>query len=228
MTTVNEAADIITGTYGKLTITYRRTMYTWTVTVYNGTLRIEELCSTYTNAHAAWTEARRIALAAHEGKAVAQIEAEKPSELALAEVERLIDSINVTIDEAQAPALAEAAQLAADVEQIMAGADPNWRRTIRAEAAESAPRRIADHTRSRVGSKPPTAAELHAIRNHSMVDGRIVVTAQPGQNWLTLRALHRRIPGQPTYRKGSRRIIDSLTYRPEQLAVYLNTVERAA
>lgn len=209
MTTVNEADDIITGTYGKLTITYRRLTYTWTVTVYNGTLRIEELCATYTNAHAAWTEARRIALAAHEGKAVAQIEAEKPSELALAEVERLIDSINVTIDEAQAPALEAAAQLAADVEQIMADADPNWRRTIRAEVAESAPRHIADHTRSRVGSKPLTPAELDLIRAHR--GGK--VTTKRGQSWTVLRAIVRRGYGQPVYGKGTRIIAVQLNQR---------------
>jgi len=49
MTTVNEAADILTGTYGKLTITYRRLTQTWTVTVYNGTLRIDELCQAFDN-----------------------------------------------------------------------------------------------------------------------------------------------------------------------------------
>jgi hypothetical protein len=93
MTTVNEAADIVSGDYGKLTITYRRLMFTWTVTVYNGNDRIEELCGTYDTAHAAWTECRRIALAAHQGVPTADIIATKPAELALAAVRELLDTV---------------------------------------------------------------------------------------------------------------------------------------
>jgi hypothetical protein len=100
-TLVNEAADIITGTYGRLTITYRRLTYTWTVTVYSGTLRIDELCDAYDSKNAAWREAQRIALAAHQGKTVRQIEAEKPSELTLAEAKRIIDGVNANMDAAQ-------------------------------------------------------------------------------------------------------------------------------
>lgn len=92
MTTVNEAADIVTGTYGKLTITYRRLLHTWTITVNNGELRIGELCATYDNAHAAWREAQRVATAAFAGVPVADIIAAKPSERVLAEVKQILDS----------------------------------------------------------------------------------------------------------------------------------------
>ena len=93
MNATNEAANIISGTYGQLTITYRRLMFTWTVTVYQGTLRIDELCGTYDNAHAAWSEARRIAAAAHQGTTVDDIIATKPATLALAEVKQLLDTL---------------------------------------------------------------------------------------------------------------------------------------
>lgn len=92
-TIINEADNILTGTYGRLTITYRRLIHTWTVVVYMSTLRIEELCGTYDNAHAAWAEARRIAAAAHQDIPVADIIAAKPSELALAAVRDLLDTV---------------------------------------------------------------------------------------------------------------------------------------
>lgn len=90
---INEAADIVSGTYGKLTITYRRLIHTWTVTVYNGSLRIDELCGTYDNSHAAWAECRRIASAAFAYVPVADIIAAKPAELALAAVRDLLDTV---------------------------------------------------------------------------------------------------------------------------------------
>src|SRR5262245_34139636 len=93
MNVINEAADIVSGTYGKLTITYRRLMYTWTVTVYNVTLRIEELCGTYDNSHAAWTECRRIASAAFAYVPIGDIIAAKPAELALAAVKEILDTV---------------------------------------------------------------------------------------------------------------------------------------
>ena len=108
MNAINEAADIVTGTYGKLTITYRRQMYTWTVTVYNGELRIDELCGTYDNAHAAWTECQRIALAAHQGVPVAGIIAAKPAELALAAVRELLDTVPTGEERQVRPTLAGA------------------------------------------------------------------------------------------------------------------------
>ena len=171
---INEAADIITGTYGYLTITYRRLTYTWTVTVYSGTLRIEELCATYDNKAAAWREAQRIALAAHQGKTVRQIEAEKPSELTLAEAKRIIDGINANLDAMQPQPV--------DVSDIV-DAMPDggsW------NALRQANRR--DFTKSRVSSQEPTPAELDRIRAH--VNG--VVTAAPGQPWTLLRAIVRR------------------------------------
>lgn len=89
----NEAADIVSGTYGTLTITYRRLTFTWTVTVYYGTLRIEELCGTWDNANAAWREAQRIATAAYAGQTAEQIIAAKPSELVLAEVANILNTV---------------------------------------------------------------------------------------------------------------------------------------
>lgn len=90
---INEAADIVTGTYGRLTITYRRLMYTWTVTVYQGAWRVEELCGTFDNANAAWREAQRIALAAHNNTHVDDVIAAKPAELALAAVKQILDTV---------------------------------------------------------------------------------------------------------------------------------------
>jgi hypothetical protein len=76
------------------------------------------------------------------------------------------------------------------------------------------------NTRSQAHLKPITLAELAAIRAATTnPDGTLTVRTLPGQTWLVLRALDRRIPGQATYRGGSR-IIAALTYRPEQLAGY--------
>jgi hypothetical protein len=210
--TANEAADIITGTYGKLTITYRRLTYTWTVTVYNGTLRIEELCDTFDTAHAAWTEAQRIALAAHQGKTVWQIEAEKPSELTLADAKRIIDGIAANMDEVAARR--DTTALTWDCQAIAAGA-PNW------NAFRQQVRR--DFSKGRVHRRPLTAAELDLIRHaRTDADGNLVVTTRPGQTWLVLKAMQRRIGGVPTYR-GTTRIITALTYRHERLSAYLTS-----
>lgn len=90
---INATEQTITGTYGHLTIAYRRLTYTWTVTVYAGPTRIDELCGAWDNAQAAYREAQRIALAAHHGTKVEQIAADKPSELALAAVKDLLDTV---------------------------------------------------------------------------------------------------------------------------------------
>jgi hypothetical protein len=95
MHATNATDRAITGTYGQLTITYRHLTTTWTVAVYRGTLRIDELCGTYDNAHAAYREAQRIALAAHHGTPVADIIATKPAELALAAVKQLLETVPV-------------------------------------------------------------------------------------------------------------------------------------
>jgi hypothetical protein len=212
VTTVNEAADIISGTYGRLTITYRRLTYTWTVTVYSGTLRIDELCGTFDNNNAAWREAQRIALAAHEGKTVWQIEAEKPSELALAEAKRTIDGINARMDAVTPKPV--------DVSDILdAPRGPSFadlKRTVR-----------HDYTRTRVHRQDPTPAELGRIRvARDNGDGTVTVTRAPGQPWSVMKGLHTRLGGTPTYRPNSR-IIDELTFPAERLAGYL-TEERAA
>jgi hypothetical protein len=89
----NQTEQVIAGDYGQLRITYRRTRFAWDVTVYQGTLRIDELCGAWDNASAAYREAQRIARAAHDGISVDQIIAEKPSELALAAVKALLDTV---------------------------------------------------------------------------------------------------------------------------------------
>ncbi|MET0417291.1 MAG: hypothetical protein ABW022_14865 [Actinoplanes sp.] len=217
MTTVNEAADIIRGDYGQLTITYRRLVYTWTVTVYcGGILRVEELCATFDNAHAAWTEARRIALAAHQGKTVRQIEAEKPSELALAEAKRIIDGVSANLDTVQKQVDTAIADTATKAQAATADPAESW-----AAYRQSLTPRVP--TASRVHTKPLTAAELDLIRNHR--NG--VVTTRPGQSWLMLRAIWRRIGGQPTYRPGTR-IIASLRLNRAGLELAGQPVGRVA
>lgn len=69
-------------------------------------------------------------------------------------------------------------------------------------------------TRTRVHTKPLTPAELDLIRSHT--GG--VVRCKPGQSWLMLRAIHRRIGGHITYRPGTR-IISSLTLNAAGLAL---------
>ena len=90
---INTTEQQISGTYGHLTITYRCLTYTWTVTVYAGPTRIDELCGAWDNAQAAYREAQRIALAAHNGTRIDDIIAAKPSELALAAVRELLDTV---------------------------------------------------------------------------------------------------------------------------------------
>lgn len=89
----NATQRSIAGTYGKLTITYTKTMFTWSVTVYQGTLRIEELCGAWDNASAAYREAQRIATAAFAGETVEQIVAAKPANLVLAAVAGILDTV---------------------------------------------------------------------------------------------------------------------------------------
>ncbi len=105
---INATEQVISGTYGMLTITYRRLTYTWTVTVYAGPTRINELCGTWDQAAPAYREARRIAFAAHQGKKAERIIAEKPSELALAAVRELLDTVPVGEHRQVRPTMAHA------------------------------------------------------------------------------------------------------------------------
>lgn len=197
-TQLNHIDDVISHQIGGITIKLTWTNHgVYTVTTYNGELRIDDNCGTYGSE----LEARLVA------RGYAQMYTAE-----------LVTSINATIDQAEAPYRAERAQTAT----IAADVDTNswWRERQAARAAAQATK-PRDFTATRVGCKPPTPAELHAIANHTVTpDGRLVVKAQPGQNWLTLRALHRRIPGEVTYKPGTL-IIDSLTYRAEQLAAHL-------
>jgi hypothetical protein len=83
----------ITGTYGHLTITYRRLTWTWTVTVFAGPTRVEELCGTWDTAAPAYREAQRIAAAAFTGTPVHDIISAKPSEAVLAEVANILNTV---------------------------------------------------------------------------------------------------------------------------------------
>jgi hypothetical protein len=122
---INATEQQISGTYGSLTITYRRLTYTWTVTVYAGPTRIDELCGAWDNAQAAYREAQRIALAAHNGTKVEQIAAEKPSELALAAVRELLDTVPAGEHRQVRPTMAHA---------HLAPLEPAQRRAIRTAA----------------------------------------------------------------------------------------------
>jgi hypothetical protein len=128
----NQTEQAIAGTYGHLTVEYRRLRWTWTVTVYQRTLRIDELCQTFDNAHAAYREAQRIARAAHEGQTVAEIAATKPGEMVLAAVKSILDTVPTGEHRQVRPTMAgahladlEPAQLKAI--QLAAG---NTRRTV--------------------------------------------------------------------------------------------------
>lgn len=136
------------------------------------------------------------------------------------ELERdLIDSINVDLDAAQAARDQAAAELMADVKAILNAAPASL------DAYRQAKPKTG--TEGRVHTKPLTAAELGRIRAHNQG----VVTLLPGQTWLVLRGIHRRIGGEPTYKPGTRRIIQSLKLTAAQLAeagVDMNELERAA
>lgn len=206
-TAANEAADIITGTYGHgaraLTITYRRLLHTWTVTVYMGTLRIDELCDTYDHAHAAWHEARRIAKAAHNGHDIARILNEKPAHLALAEAKQLIDGITATLaekraelDTATAEAKAAAAQTQASIAQT-----GGWYALRRDAIARNQPR----PTMAGAHLAPPTPVQIAAARQHR--DGVIYPDANITRP--TLKALARKGYGTVRY-AGTRKQIVAL------------------
>jgi hypothetical protein len=129
---INEASNIISGDYGHLRITYRRLMYTWTVTVYSGPTRIDELCGTWDNPQAAWAEARRIARAAYEGMRTADIIAAKPSELILGAVKDLLDTVPAGKHRQVRPTLAGAhlAPLADVQKRALRLAGENLNRTV--------------------------------------------------------------------------------------------------
>lgn len=121
----------------------------------------------------------------------------------------LIDSVNATLNAAQADLNRETAVQQAAVADIMAGTGQTggWYGARKAAQQAVTPISRAIHpTRTRVHCKPATAAELDLIRSHR--NG--VVTTRPGQSWTILRAIERRGYGQPTYRPGTR-IITSIT-----------------
>ena len=105
------ASNQLTGTYGHLTITYRKItgpQTLWNVTVYAGPTRINELCGSYSEAAPAYREAQRIARAAHNGIKTDQIIADKPSELVLAAVKQLFDTVPSGENRQVRPTLAKA------------------------------------------------------------------------------------------------------------------------
>lgn len=109
----------------------------------------------------------------------------------------LIDSINATLDKAQAPEVEIAARLKAEVDAIVADADPNWRAKLRAQVIEAADRknRLHDYSRTRVCRKPPTTAQLDLIRNHRGGEVRV----RDGQPWTMLKGIVDRDLGTPVY-----------------------------
>jgi hypothetical protein len=123
----------------------------------------------------------------------------------------MVTGINAAMDAAQPTPI--------DVSDILAEREPTF-----TDLKRNARR---DFTRTRVGSKPPTEAELDRIRAaHRNNDGTLTVTRAPGQPWTVLKALHARLGGQIAYKAGTARVIDSLTFPAEQLAGYRE--ERAA
>lgn len=123
----------------------------------------------------------------------------------------MVTGINANIDAAQ--------RTPVDVSDILAERGPtfsNLKRNV-----------VRDFSRTRVSTKPPTAAELGRIRAaRRNDDGTLTVTRAPGQPWTVLKALRDRLGGEPTYKAGTARVIDSLTFPAEQLAGYRE--ERAA
>jgi hypothetical protein len=87
------ADELVSGVYGELTVTFQHAgPDTWTVTVYQRTLRIADLCQTFDTPQAAWVEAQRVATASFAGTPVGEIIADKPAELVLAEARKIVDS----------------------------------------------------------------------------------------------------------------------------------------
>jgi hypothetical protein len=131
----------------------------------------------------------------------------------------LVADINTTLDAATAVRTEVAEQLRGDIAGIMAEADPNWRRTLRAQVMQAAKHtnQRHDYSRTRVGTKPPTRAQLDLIAHHQ--GG--VVTTRPGQAWTVLKALYARIGGVRVYRPGTR-IITALRYEPAVLDALLS------
>lgn len=143
---INQTERQITGTYGHLTITYRRLTFSWTVTVYAGPTRIDELCGAWDNAQAAYREAQRIALAAHNGVRIHDIIAAKPSELALAAVRELLDTVPAGETRQVRPTMAHAhlAPLAsAQVRAIRAGVRRSDRTVHTGDATRATLRALA-------------------------------------------------------------------------------------
>jgi len=143
---INATEQVISGTYGMLTITYRRLTFTWTVTVYAGPTRINELCGTWDRAEPAYREAQRIARAAHAGVKADQIIAEKPSELALAAVRELLDTVPSGEHRQVRPTMAHAhlAPLAeAQVRAIRIAGDSSNRTVYAGQAARATLRALA-------------------------------------------------------------------------------------
>ena len=145
------------------------------------------------------------------------------------DVEQVAEAINAEVDAHHAETIATHNQTVAAVAEVMAGTTQTggWYGARKATQQTTVPARTVHPTRTRVHCKPPTPAQLDLIRSaHTDADGNLVVTRRPGQSWLMLRAIHRRIGGHRTY-LGTSGIITALTYRPEQLAAHL-TEELAA
>jgi hypothetical protein len=123
--------------------------------------------------------------------------------------EAMVEGIRANMDAAQPKPV--------DVSDIVPQGAGSW------QALRQANRR--DFSRTRVSSQEPTEAELGRIRAaRRNNDGTLTVTRAPGQSWTVLKALRDRLGGVPTYKPGTARVIDALTFPAEQLSGYLTEV----
>lgn len=194
--------------------------------VSDGVQRINDLSKTFTDREQAKAFYRHVAQAAEQGKRVHQIvweiqaleEAQNAATGRTAE--QIRDALNTDAAGYLTTEVAIADRLQDDADEIMAGADRNWKAKIRNQVVQAAKQanagsRTAVPTASRVHTKPLTAVELDRVRNHA--DG--VVTLLPGQSWTVLRAIWRRIGGEPTYRAGTQIMVSlRLTERGRTVA----------
>lgn len=200
-----------------------------------GADRVDELTKAFTNRAQAAAYYRHIAQAAEQGKRIHQIVAEVQ---ALEEAqnaatgrtaEQIREAITADIDAHRAEAVIPTHnQTVTAVADIMAGTARTGGWYGARKAAQQATHRAVEPTRTQVHRKPLTPVEQDLIRHaRTDADGNLVVTTRPGQSWLVLRAMWRRIGGERTYKPGTRKIA-SLTLSPRGLDVADQNEEIAA
>jgi len=138
----------------------------------------------------------------------------------------LVADINATLDGATAIRTQVTAQLRAEVDNILADADPNWARKLRAEVVQAAKKRNEprDYSKTRVHRQEPTPAELDRIRQHR--NG--IVTTAPGQPWTLLKAIEARGYGTGVRENPLRPKLAYVRLNGRGLAVATEQMENAA